>query len=617
MGKTYSCPYCTDRGDRENLIAHIDEEHEMEIPEGFTPERVVFNAINKKPMNYNGVCVVCKRESGWNPASSKYNRICGRKECREALRKDALNNHIKAKGVPTLLGDPEHQAKMLAARSISDKYKFKDGGYHVYTGSYEKKALEFLDQVMGFKSSDLLCPGPTIEYEFEGKTLKWITDILLIPFNLIIEVKDGGSNPNNRQMDSYRQKQIAKENQIIKLGKYNYLRLTNNDFSQLLYIIAELKSQMIDDEIENKKVIININEEMKALEESVQSKKVSNKEWKELNIVYDSLSDEEKEYLGNRFVNSPRTAFSKVYKENGKPVAFIQAYGDEDYVLIGLAVSPSARGKGYAVKALNDLIDFAKTNGIRKLVYNVRKDNKASIKLAEKVGFEFDKIEDKNKVYIMNIEPVQEAMALAGMNPPVGISGVFMTQYGPKTSFTSNDEVDGYAIHKDILTDKLITVDKNNKVSVKEFSFLKGRKLRMFKYIGESFNGYSTILQNVGKRAYREYLYETLTNKKLLSDDQVICDEMFKEISPAKLFAEYTADAQTIVDEYKSIIGEEVIRLPLMDKKSIREASFIIKENTHVNIFENMNGYFAENALTRKRTGYYKQVKDIEIGVIL
>ena len=66
-------------------------------------------------------------------------------------------------------------------------------------------------------------------------------------------------------MQSYREKQLAKEDAIIKLGTFNYLRLTNNNFEQLLITMAELKEQMIDDTEENSKPIININEEVQTL----------------------------------------------------------------------------------------------------------------------------------------------------------------------------------------------------------------------------------------------------------------------------------------------------------------------------------------------------------------
>lgn len=255
--KTYKCPYCDFRAEKDNLIDHVDNEHEDVIPDGYTPSRVVFNLINKKE---HGVCVVCKKETEWNEDACKYDRLCKNPKCREELRKMYEKNMIKVYNKTTLLDDPDQQEKMLAKRSISGQYTFANGEKRTFTGSYEKKALEFFDTVLNIKPKDIITPGPVFEYEYDGKKLKWITDILLIPFNLIIEVKDGGDNPNTRQMPSYREKQVAKEKMITSLGTYNYLRLTNNNFSQLLETLAELKHQMIDDTLENKKVIININE---------------------------------------------------------------------------------------------------------------------------------------------------------------------------------------------------------------------------------------------------------------------------------------------------------------------------------------------------------------------
>ena len=264
MEKRYKCPYCDYRGTKIDLIEHVQDEHEEMIPKGFTAARVVFNYIYHKT---HGTCVVCKRETEWDEDKCKYKRLCGRKVCNEALRNAYKKNMLHVYGKTTLLNDPEQQEKMLKNRGISGKYKFSDGGVHIYTGSYEKKTMEFLDKVLHYKSTDILAPGPTFDYEFKGKKLKWITDILIIPYNLVIEVKDGGDNPNNRSMPEYRAKQIAKEKMITNMGKYNYLRLTNNNFEQLIDILAEMKAEMIDDSADNKKVIINIHEETNAIME--------------------------------------------------------------------------------------------------------------------------------------------------------------------------------------------------------------------------------------------------------------------------------------------------------------------------------------------------------------
>lgn len=1028
MGKKYSCPFCnTYKGERPDLVEHIEETHEEYIIGKMTPNQIVFNVANNKGNATHGVCVVCKRDTDWDENSNKYGRLCGRKQCREALRKNAVDNHIKVYNKPTLLGDDEHQTKMLANRKISGKYRFEDGGYHTYTGSYEQKALEFIDKVLGFKSTDLLCPGPTLEYEYKGETHKWITDIFLIPFNLIIEVKDGGSNPNNRQMDSYREKQIAKESILSNMGTFNYLRLTDNDFSQLLYTIAELKASMIDDSEENKKVVININEEVEAIEEGINTKdfeykvddwindkvkilfitgmtgsgkttlgkkmaKKYNCDFIQLDDIYRKLSKEyttkpKSEDIINRAIlesnnrkcviegihilfldefdiikqnaliikdiNPIKSTINAINRDLFEKKIYNKMYGNEltvgtlkkkiDYIIHCILINyPKINYDIYKYKGIDKLKDILKEssfpddikfikdkkNGINNAVvyigdkqYRVRVEglildgnkvfaekvdketqygnkyrlpggsiepglslekslelecnqearlkiknikysgknyindyngkypkwhveklhpiglkyegvvtyvfiaendgkftghvdkhdadpsmckngkfyNANEIELSDihrsalpnvivenivesvakkcktpngflkylnsnkfqhgfmdrsgnkyfgkenpelytiispedlitnRIGrcndymvlehyifnvmgldnkmiaivpkehlrkqsvsghgitlyknnskyywFEYDitsirgihgpfssyidtieyakeKIaKSKNKDFSGNdfefiefdkapskynipyndmvkdvigsdikwnylyesINIQQENMGLAAIGAiPNPTSNVFITQYSHKTTSTT-DEVEGYAISNDIVTDKIITITKKGKVTVKESSFLNGRKIRIFKYLGEVSN-YETILISVNKMAYREYLYEALTGKKLLSDDQILCDESFQEISPTKIFAEYTSSAQSIIDQYKSLVGEEVIKIPLMNKESISEASSLIGSNKNIEIYENLNGFFAENGITKQRTGYYRNIKDIEIGVIL
>ena len=52
--------------------------------------------------------------------------------------------------------------------------------------------LEFLDKVLCCKSEDIVTPGPVIDYSYNGKIHKWIMDVYYIPYNLCIDVKDGG-----------------------------------------------------------------------------------------------------------------------------------------------------------------------------------------------------------------------------------------------------------------------------------------------------------------------------------------------------------------------------------------------------------------------------------------
>ena len=260
--RRFKCLWCDKRYTRADLPTHVEETHEDLIPEGYTALRVVFNYLNKYPMDYNGKCTECGGPTRWDENKGRYDRQCQKPACKESYLKKFEDNMRRTKGVARISQTAEGQEKMLANRKISGKYKFQNGVEKTYTGKYELHTLEFMDKVMNLNPDDILCPGPVLEYMFEGKKHLYITDFYYQPYNLIIEVKDGGKNPNKRDMPEYRAKQIAKEEFIIKHTDYNYLRLTDNDLSQLLSVFMDLKMQLVDKTNDR---VIHVNEAMNAL----------------------------------------------------------------------------------------------------------------------------------------------------------------------------------------------------------------------------------------------------------------------------------------------------------------------------------------------------------------
>lgn len=265
---TYKCPYCENRFNKQDLIEHVEDEHHDEIPEGFTAFRLVFNYVNKKPLSYHGKCTECGGPTPWDENKGRYDRQCGKKTCHDSYVKKFEENMMKTRGVTRISATKDGLVKMLNSRKISGVYKFQDGGEKSYCGSYEKNTLEFMDKVLNIKSADIMSPGPILEYRHEDKTHLYITDFYYQPYNLIIEVKDGGDNPNKRNMPEYRQKQIEKERYIIKNTNYNYLRLTNNDLKQLVSTFCLLKLQMVENTGER---VIQVNESL-LLEKVVDNK---------------------------------------------------------------------------------------------------------------------------------------------------------------------------------------------------------------------------------------------------------------------------------------------------------------------------------------------------------
>ena len=291
--KKYKCPYCDDRFERAKLANHIEKKHNELIPQGYTASRIAFNTMNHKTV---GHCIICGNETKWNEDKCRYERLCDSKKCHKDYVKLTEERLKAARGVTKseMLSDPQFQDKMLKGRSISGTYKFSDGGKIDYVGTYEKNFLEFMDKFLHVQSIDIQAPGPTIEYYYEGKKHFWITDFYYIPYNLVLDIKDGGKNPNNREMPEYRAKQKAKEKAIASDGRYNYIRLTDNQFDQLIEIMLDLKDAMIDMEspynqkLAQYKPIIRINEDyIRILNDYKDPKNCS---WDE-ELTYDTISD--------------------------------------------------------------------------------------------------------------------------------------------------------------------------------------------------------------------------------------------------------------------------------------------------------------------------------------
>lgn len=246
--KKYKCPYCEARIERSKLHIHIQDEHEDLIPEGYTALRVAFNAINHKT---EGHCIICKGVTDWNEDKARYERLCNNPACHEAYKKIVAERTKRIYGTERLQTDPEYadyvQRKALEGRKMSGKYTFADGGIVKYMGTYEKKFLEFMDTVMHAKSEDILAPGPSIKYKFEGQDHIYISDFFYVPYNLIVEIKDGGRNRNNhpKRLGEEEEKIKAKEKAVADLKMFNYVRVTDNDFGQLMTVMALLKYQLI------------------------------------------------------------------------------------------------------------------------------------------------------------------------------------------------------------------------------------------------------------------------------------------------------------------------------------------------------------------------------------
>lgn len=226
-----------------DLLSHIEGEHTDMIPKGQSVAHLYYTLKTGKE---KGKCVVCKRETNFNEASGKFHRICKDPKCKEDLR-NAFKKNMKAVGKEDIMNDPNHQRKMLANRSISGEYKWSDGVKIPYTGSYELDFLQFLDLFMGFGSEDIMSPSPnTYYYEYDGKKRHYIPDVFIVPLNMELEIKDGGSNPNNhgkiQAVDKVKER--LKDEVLTSQKNVSYVKVLDKNYTNFVETLMDMKRHL-------------------------------------------------------------------------------------------------------------------------------------------------------------------------------------------------------------------------------------------------------------------------------------------------------------------------------------------------------------------------------------
>lgn len=392
--KKFKCPYCELRFERPKLPIHIQNAHEELIPEGFTSLRVAFNTINHKS---EGRCIICKGLTDWNENKGRYERLCNQQICHDKYREMAAERNRVKYGTERLQTDPKYaefvQRKALAGRKIAGVYKFADGGEIQYLGTYEKKVLEFMDQVMHCKSEDITAPGPSIEYEFQGAKHLYIPDFFYEPYELIIEIKDGGSNPNThpkRIEEEARNK--AKEEAVTKLNRFNYVRVVNNDFGQLLSIMAVLKYQMVYHKYYYPDAVIRVHENV--LDESKDESHLDKDFKKKTGIKYrivdtnsqEGISIYDKKWPGGSDFEKSKNAVIGLAVNNDKEILGrirVKYTSKNKNIIGGFRVYDKYKGYGIGEK----LFEYA-VNKLNGNYLGVLSDNEIAINLYKKYGFE-------------------------------------------------------------------------------------------------------------------------------------------------------------------------------------------------------------------------------------
>jgi len=196
-----------------------------------------------------------------------------------------------------------------------------------------------------------------------------------------------------------------------------------------------------------------------------------------------------------------------------------------------------------------------------------------------------------------NNENAAVASAMVGMNTP--FITVHTNYLAPPT----------FAVSNDISTKRSITVDaKDNKLKLVDNS--PEVKTRVFKYVGKNKGTLKKITDNLGQTVGKDYIYETVTGRKYLVEDQIFYDEDFQEIDLESIKEETENDKHTIMNKVYMALHDG---LPKGKEVTTNEAKRMATDLDDIYIFETANGYYAMNSKTMRSTKLYNTIAGIKI----
>lgn len=247
VDRVWKCPCCKHPYRTKNaMYDHMYKDHSDEIPDGMSAAQYAFNIRNNKTF---GLCVQCRtNHTPWNEAAERYDRFCG-PQCRNAYVVEAKRRMIQKYGKAHLLDDPKFQQKMQDGRSIAGQYKFADETLVPYLGSYEYDFLNYINNTYNWNGTEVLRAPMTFEYEYEARTHIYMPDYFLPNFNLIVEIKDGGSNPNmhHKIQEVDKVKEALKDDVMRSQTKYNYIKIVNKEYQTFDFLIKAITDMAWDD----------------------------------------------------------------------------------------------------------------------------------------------------------------------------------------------------------------------------------------------------------------------------------------------------------------------------------------------------------------------------------
>lgn len=314
--------------------------------------------------------------------------------------------------------------------------------------------------------------------------------------------------------------------------------------------------------------------------------------------------------LGKLNVNSER----KILIVKGTTSSNPNYNDEEDFEYLGNLRLDCSRMASLAPHHLTEQIDHVNYNderfqAIKTKALNKIKNKEASIVTAESANilsnYSLYNIGNSILTFVNESKQILNEMS-GGGGPMIGLEvndqsvgystpGMFITNYIQRNDFSDENEPD-YAISDDIKSKYIWRRDKKTRKYIKEEydEFFKDKNVRMYRFKGDPTLWHCLLSDIMSETESDENMYEYLSNKKQISEDQIEYDNDFEYLNPLVRILENGMMIATI-ENYNNSLYEfpvfsevgEVFRDKFRDKPQ-----WILKEDTKgYFIFDIIKGY--------------------------
>lgn len=209
---------------------------------------------------------------------------------------------------------------------------------------------------------------------------------------------------------------------------------------------------------------------------------------------------------------------------------------------------------------------------------------------------------------LLNKDTVNE-WSMAAFNPVRGITKPYVLAAVDNSGDIINTKQ--YALSPDIVSDKYLVIDENSKLKIVEASYFDNALLEVYEYTGNDLN-LAQIKKDydAGVEVNSNYIYETLSGKELLSNDQIDFDECFSKLD-IELFKSIRESEIATIQEQWDEVNNSSVSLPVLENTTINiinNSNEVSNWKNRLTLYEDMNGYYLKNDFSGKRT---KSIKNI------